>query len=56
MDERVKNKFMTSNQKFTRKFSDSITHNIKVSNYNWFNLADLQSTYSNQKIKEELSF
>ena len=45
---------MTTNQKFTKKFSNSITHNIKLSNYSWFNLGGPAEYLFKPKNKEEL--
>ena len=45
---------MTINQKFTKKFSNSITHNIKLSNYSWFNLGGPAEYLFKPKNKEEL--
>ena len=44
---------MTTNQKFTKKFSNSITHNIKLSNYSWFNLGGPAEYLFKPKNKEE---
>ena len=51
MDERVKINIMNSNLNLIRKFGDNISKNIKLSNYNWFNLYDPQSIFKPKNIK-----
>ena len=50
MDERVKINIMNSNLNLIRKFGDNISKNIKLSNYNWFNLGGPAEYFLNQKI------
>ena len=42
---------MNLNQLLINKFNDSISNNIKLSNYSWFNLGG-NANFSNQKTME----
>ena len=54
MDERTENYFMSLNRELIKKFSNSISNNIKLSNYSWFNLGGPAEYFFKPKNKDEL--
>ena len=54
MDYRTKTFVMNNNSYLAKKFGDSLTQNVKLSNYSWFNLGGEADFFLNQKMKNNL--
>ena len=54
MDVRTKERFMTLNYEFKKKFGNDLKENINLSNYSWFNLGGNAEFFYKAKNNKQL--
>ena len=50
MDDRAEKFIMTLDTNFIKKFENNFSHNVKLSNYSWFNLGGNAEYFLKEKI------
>ena len=54
MDDRIEKFIMTIDTNFIKKFENNFSHNVKLSNYSWFNLGGNAEYFLKVKDKKQL--